>query len=408
MSSAPQVINMHASHLASPDFGKMTAQNKFDVAATLLSAVFLIVALGLAIRYAVHPLPPLIPITPNFSISLPLLVCSSAGCVMAVTFIVQMIRHKQLKVAFEKGIGRLISSFDCLKVPVRFAIHPGARAEGETEEMYRQKRKDDVESAELFIGPCESYQTRDQVTLRGYWHLSGKNKPTVILFHGNAMNAEDMAPFWGSYYKESGFNVLMAEYRGYGLSEGKAGGSNQEMEAYFDAEAALKFVLRQGVSKDKIIAHGFSLGGAYAASLACFYGINYVVLDHAFTSCAAAIRNVSPFSEDLAAYAVQAAYEQKKEPKDSSIPGATDLQTDGFNSHAKLAQCKPQTFVIQGKTDHIMHLDFGKQLVQAAYPDDAEKQVDYLAVVEGGHDMAPYFTDNSAQIKFSIFLEENV
>lgn len=65
---------------------------------------------------------------------------------------------------------------------------------------------------------------------------------------------------WGEFYKTRGLNVLLVEYRGYGLSEGAAGGVNQEMEAYLDAEAALKFVLSQGVVKNKILAHGYSLG----------------------------------------------------------------------------------------------------------------------------------------------------
>jgi hypothetical protein len=327
-----------------PPLERMSAQNKFDALSTIGSAILSIVALSLVINYAVHPISPMVPITSNLSLSLPMLICSSIGTVTTITFIVQMIRHKHIKLAFERYIGQRIISSNFLRGLIRRNLHLGGREEGESVENYQIANKELIERAEQNIGPCVSFQTRDGVTLRGYWNFVRKSVPTVIIFHGNTGTAESMTSLWGKGYKSLDnegarnlLNILVMEYRGYGQSEGEKCSGNQEMEAYFDAEAALNFVLNQGVAKNRVVAHGVSLGGAYAAALAYFYGIKCVVLDHTFTSFGAVIQNVSPLSMNLAHHAAYAAYEQKEAPKHDTIPDAINLKTDGFNSLGKLA-----------------------------------------------------------------------
>ena len=181
------------------------------------------------------------------------------------------------------------------------------------------------------------------------------------------------------------------------------------MEAYFDAEAALKFVLSQGIPKEKVIAHGYSLGGAYAAALGCFFGVKTLVLNHTFTSCGAVMSNVTPFSQNISEHLVHKAYEQKVEKKDETIPGAKDLKTDGFNSLAKVAQMQgANVFVIRGQDDKLMNMEFGEQLIKAAYPGDPQKQKDYLATVAGGHcNIENFETDKTAQEQFKKFLQNS-
>jgi len=382
----------------------MSALNKFDVISSIGSAILLIVALGLVANYAVNPTPPMIHITAHLSFSLPFMVCSAAGVIFSLLFSIQLIRHKDLKIAFERGIGQLVASSGCLQAKVRYALHPARRRQALANcQTASHSLTDDSGNVSRSV----NFLTRDHVKLQGYWRFVDAGAPTVIVFHGNGSNAEEMALFWGKIYGTLNYNFLCVEYRGFGLSDGVAGKSHQEMEAYFDAEAVLKFVLEAGVQKDTIIAHGSSLGGAYATALAHFYGIKFVILDHPFTSLAATIHHATPLSLGLAKQIVRASYLEQHAPKDQTIPDAKDLKTDGFDSLKKMHLSQSQLFVIQGKKDHLMSEKFGEQLIQAAYPQDSLKQQEYLTLVSKGHDLNAFFQDRSAQQKFLQFLRDN-
>ena len=66
-------------------------------------------------------------------------------------------------------------------------------------------------------------------------------------------------------WHELGASVLLVEYRGYGRSDGEPGITACKGDAveWFDRVAA-----RPEVRRDVILAHGFSLGGVFAAELA--------------------------------------------------------------------------------------------------------------------------------------------
>ena len=82
-------------------------------------------------------------------------------------------------------------------------------------------------------------------------------------------------------FNELGLNVLMVEYRGYGQSEGTA----SEHGTRLDALAAWDYLVTgRGVSNDKIVLFGRSLGGAVAAQLAQEQRPAGLVLESTFTS----------------------------------------------------------------------------------------------------------------------------
>lgn len=217
--------------------------------------------------------------------------------------------------------------------------------------------------------------------------------PTVLLFLGQSEKADWRCKPWGWFYgKYLGFNVLITDYRGYGLSEGTAGGPNQEFEAYLDAEAAYYFVLAQGIEHENVIAHGCSLGGAYAAALGRFRGVEYVILDHTFTSIADVCANKVPFIPwDTA---ISSAYVNANIPPNPSLIFAQkNITTDGFNTLNKVSQMEGNIFVISGKNDTVAPSSFGEKLVKARYPDNKEKQKESLLVVEGGHERRGFIFD---------------
>lgn len=78
-----------------------------------------------------------------------------------------------------------------------------------------------------------------------------------------------------------GVSVLVCEHVGYGRSDGRPGLDNDIANgaAWFDRVAALPEVKRGA-----IIAHGFSLGGAFAAQLAARRPIGGLVLESTFSS----------------------------------------------------------------------------------------------------------------------------
>ncbi|MFN4083360.1 MAG: alpha/beta hydrolase [Bacteroidia bacterium] len=91
---------------------------------------------------------------------------------------------------------------------------------------------------------------------------------TVILYcHGNSnhidryWNRAKLLAHTGSKHR---FGVLIFDYRGFGMSEGKP----TETDLYNDTEAVLKWLLSKGSTSDRLIVYGYSLGSAPATEVA--------------------------------------------------------------------------------------------------------------------------------------------
>nr|CAG4649523.1 EOG090X09ZU [Scapholeberis mucronata]SVE93756.1 EOG090X09ZU [Scapholeberis mucronata] len=109
--------------------------------------------------------------------------------------------------------------------------------------------------------------------------------PTILFFHGNAGNIGHRLPNIKGLYKNLKANLLIVEYRGYGLSEGNP----SESGLYKDAQAALNYLFtRQDVDHTRIFVFGRSLGGSVAidlASRACNIDkIACLIVENSFTS----------------------------------------------------------------------------------------------------------------------------
>lgn len=122
--------------------------------------------------------------------------------------------------------------------------------------------------------------TSDGVRLHAWFIPHRDNLGTVLFFHGNAGNIahriDTAAMLW-----EWGLNTLLIDYRGFGNSGGKPSARGTSR----DAEAAWKFLVNEkGISPEKIILFGRSLGSAVAADLATRVQPGGVVLESGFTS----------------------------------------------------------------------------------------------------------------------------
>ncbi|GIX90505.1 hypothetical protein CEXT_344841 [Caerostris extrusa] len=122
----------------------------------------------------------------------------------------------------------------------------------------------------LFGLPFESIflQTDDHIKIHAFLIKQDPSiidhVPTVLYLHGNAGNIGHRLPNAQGLYQFCGCNVLLLEYRGYGLSQG----APSEEGLYLDALAGLKYLLQLPyIDKKKIIVFGRSLGGAVAIDL---------------------------------------------------------------------------------------------------------------------------------------------
>ncbi|KAL1979013.1 hypothetical protein VTN96DRAFT_7428 [Rasamsonia emersonii] len=87
---------------------------------------------------------------------------------------------------------------------------------------------------------------------------------TILMFHGNAGNIGHRIPIAKVLVETVGCNVLMLEYRGYGLSTGVP----NETGLKIDAQTALDYIRQRPETKrTKILVYGQSLGGAVAINL---------------------------------------------------------------------------------------------------------------------------------------------
>jgi hypothetical protein len=104
---------------------------------------------------------------------------------------------------------------------------------------------------------------------------------TVIVFPGNAGNREGRVPL-GDGLAASGFNVVLAEYRGYGGNPGRPSEDGLER----DAAAVIRAVREQGIGDGSVVFFGESLGAAVAVAAAVGNPPDGLILGSPFTSLA--------------------------------------------------------------------------------------------------------------------------
>ena len=84
------------------------------------------------------------------------------------------------------------------------------------------------------------------------------------MFHGNAGNIGHRVPIARVLQEHLACNILMVEYRGYGLSTG----TPDEAGLMIDAQTGLDYVRHRAETRDsKIVIYGQSLGGAVGIQL---------------------------------------------------------------------------------------------------------------------------------------------
>jgi len=199
--------------------------------------------------------------------------------------------------------------------------------------------------------------TVDNLTLTGWFKKPTNEKYTIVIFHGNASN------HIGSYYTlqpyiEQGYGFLSIGYRGYNGNVGKP----SEEGFYKDARAFINGLIETGISQEKVILYGQSIGTGVAVQMATeFPNVKAVILESPYTSL-----------PDVAA-------------KTYFFVPVHFLMKDKFDSYSKIKNMKSPLFILQGKNDQTIDPQLGERLF------DAANEPKYLFQFQGhGHNDLPF------------------
>ncbi|MBE6564833.1 MAG: alpha/beta hydrolase [Ruminococcaceae bacterium] len=127
--------------------------------------------------------------------------------------------------------------------------------------IYAPYKEAMMQSVEAFLAasPEDVYiKSFDGLTLHGYYLPSEGSKKTVLLFHGYTSSALKDFSLIFRFYREQGFNILTADHRAHGKSEGKYMGFG-----VLERRDVLSWVeYLNSRAKQRIVLHGISMGAS--------------------------------------------------------------------------------------------------------------------------------------------------
>jgi len=212
-----------------------------------------------------------------------------------------------------------------------------------------------IADGKIFLPQASTYQdtsdilkltTADQIQLSAVYLPNPASTYTILYTHGNAEDLGDIQPVL-QQLQNTGFSVFAYDYRGYGTSQG----TPSERNAYRDIDTAYNYLIQQlGVSPQRIIAYGRSVGAGSAVDLASRKPLAGLIMESAFTT---AFRVIVPFPI---------------------------LPFEKFRNIDKIKKVNCPVLVMHGKADEVIPFSHGQKLFAAA-----REPKRYLWVDEAGH-----------------------
>jgi len=197
-------------------------------------------------------------------------------------------------------------------------------------------------------------ETDDGERLHAWYVPVAAARATLLFCHGNAGNISHRLESL-RIFNALGLNVLLFDYRGYGLSTGRP----TETGTYRDADAAWRYLtdVRRIAPQDIVIA-GRSLGAAVAAELASRTAPAAVVLESAFISVPAMAAEIYPWLP----------------------PGLPGLYR--YDNRARLPQVTRPLLLVHSRDDEIIPAAHARALFAAA------REPKHYLELRGGHNDA--------------------
>lgn len=190
------------------------------------------------------------------------------------------------------------------------------------------------------------------------YYTIGKNRPSLLYFHGNATIVDDMDLF-APLYNNIGINLFVAGYRGYGLSDGTPTVTDMIRDSHRIFEGFKRIVENYGFMKSYFLM-GRSLGSFSAIELAYKYQYDIQGL----------IVESGP-ANNLREYLV------------SLVPPDNLIWRDdyAFLNKVKLRSISKPTLIIHGEQDSLIPADEGKEL----YENSAAKSKRLVIIPSADH-----------------------
>jgi uncharacterized protein len=195
-------------------------------------------------------------------------------------------------------------------------------------------------------------RTTDGLDLIAWYKPAPAGRPTILYFHGNGGSVSTR---WdkNTVYGEK-FGVLAVDYRGYGGNPG----TPSEESFVADGHVAYDWLVSQGISSDKILMLGESIGTGVAVQVTAAKPVRAIALE-------------APYANAVDIGAERYWF----------MPVRL-LMKDQFRSADHIKQIKAPLFIIHGNKDRVVPFAQGRKLFELA---NEPKQ--FIEVPDAGHGM---------------------
>jgi fermentation-respiration switch protein FrsA (DUF1100 family) len=166
-------------------------------------------------------------------------------------------------------------------------------------------------------------ETKDGLILHSWYKPAAPGQPTILYLHGNAGHIGYRMPLAREFIS-AGFAILLLEYRGFAGNKGMP----SEKGLYLDGEAGLLFLEQQGISPEKIVLYGESLGTGVATYLAQRASVCALILQSPYTT----MRNLARYH----------------------YPWILIPPWDKYDSLGRIATIKTPLLILHGEQDRIV------------------------------------------------------
>jgi uncharacterized protein len=180
--------------------------------------------------------------------------------------------------------------------------------------------------------------TSDNINLLGWFHKKDLKKfKTIVYFHGNAGTLENRIHKL-NHFKDMDVNFLIIAWRGFSGNKGNP----SEEGLYIDANSAILWLKKLGLTEKDIVIYGESLGTGVATEIAQYKDYAGLILETPFTSMVEAAKNFYPY-----------------------IP-VSILLKDKYDNQKKIKNINIPVLIMHGEVDQIVPFWMGKKIYEIA------------------------------------------
>jgi fermentation-respiration switch protein FrsA (DUF1100 family) len=185
-------------------------------------------------------------------------------------------------------------------------------------------------------------QVEKDAVVGARFHLTGKEAPNILFFHGNGEIVADYDDI-GLIYLKMGINFLPVDYRGYGRSSGKPTITAMMRDSHVIFDYVQNWLKERGYSGPFILM-GRSLGSASALELSAYYRdqIEGLIIESGFAYARPLLQLLGINMEALGI-----------------------KEEEGFRNIDKISTFDKPTLIIHAEKDHLIPFSEGQALYDA-------------------------------------------